>query len=157
MFHFTTYRCKIYFSDTVIMLSLRNILGTVLFKRNVIIIFSCCDLTVHSKQYHNHIENVISSLFICCCLSECWSIKLEYHSVMVLAEKSFDGCNSIVYFVITIKGTGKEPESLRWVAFSFSNLMAFFPPLALVSPCLSRQQSPEPFTSHVDIATQSLF
>ena len=46
--------------------------------------------------------------------------------MMVLAEKSFDGCNSIVYFVITIKGTGKEPKTLRWMAFSFSNLMAFF-------------------------------
>lgn len=46
--------------------------------------------------------------------------------MMVLAEKSFDGFNSIVYFVITIKGTGEEPKRLRWMAFSFSNLMAFF-------------------------------
>lgn len=45
--------------------------------------------------------------------------------MMLLAEKSFDGCNSIVYFVITIKGTGEEPKRLRWMAFSFSNLMAF--------------------------------
>lgn len=70
-------------------------------------------------------ENMIRSLFICCCLSEYWSIKLEYHSMMALAEKSFDGCNSIVYFVITIKGTGEEPKHLRWMTFSFSNLMAF--------------------------------
>lgn len=42
-----------------------------------------------------------------------------------MAEKSFDGCNSIVYFVITIKGTGEEPKRLRWMAFSFSNFMAF--------------------------------
>jgi len=45
--------------------------------------------------------------------------------MMVLAEKSFNGCNSIVYFVITIKGTGEEPKSLGWMAFSFFNLMAF--------------------------------
>jgi len=30
-----------------------------------------------------------------------------------------------MYIVIIIKGTGEEPRSLRWVAFSFSILMAF--------------------------------
>lgn len=55
--------------------------------------------------------------------------------MMVLAEKYFDGCNSIVYFVITIKGSGEEPKSLRWMAFSFSNLMAFSLLSALVCQC----------------------
>lgn len=138
---YSTYRVSlwIYRSDIIIMLSSCNMLRMIRFKYNVIIpvIFSHSDLSVHSKQYRNHIENVISSLFICCCLSGYWSIKLEYHSMMVRAEKSFDGCNSIVYFVITIKGTGEEPKHLRWMAFSFSNLMLFFFP---VSPCLSRQE-----------------
>lgn len=110
------------------MLSSCNMLRMIWFKYNAIItvIFSHSDLSVHSKQYNNHIENIIRFLFfICCCLSGHWSIKLEYHSMIALAEKQFDGCNSIVYFVITIKGTGEEPESLRWMAFSFSNLMAF--------------------------------
>lgn len=108
------------------MLSSCNMLRMILFKYNVIIsVISFFDLSGHSKQYHNHIEYIISFIFICCCLSGYWSIKLEYHSMMVLAEKSFDGCNSIVYFVITIKGTREEPKRLRWMAFSFSNLMAF--------------------------------
>lgn len=54
-----------YFFDVIIMLSSSNMLGMIRFKYNVIIpvIFSHSDLSVQSKQYHNHIENVISSLF----------------------------------------------------------------------------------------------
>lgn len=74
--------------------------------------------------------------------------------MMVLAEKSFDGCNSIVYFVITIKGTGEEPKRLRWMAFSFSNLMAFC--LLSVLVCQG-SNSLEEFTTHIATLTHSIF
>lgn len=45
--------------------------------------------------------------------------------MMLLVEESSDDCNSVAYFVITIKGTGEEPKSLRWMDFSFSNLIVF--------------------------------
>lgn len=45
--------------------------------------------------------------------------------MMLLAEESSDDCNSVAYFVITIKGTGEEPKSLRWMDFSFFNLIVF--------------------------------
>lgn len=57
--------------------------------------------------------------------------------MMALAEKSFDGCNSIVYFVITIKRYWERTkEFLDGWLFSFSNLMAFF----AISPGLSKQE-----------------
>lgn len=45
--------------------------------------------------------------------------------MMSLAEELSDCCNSVIYFIITLKGTGEEPESLRWMDFSFSNLIVF--------------------------------
>lgn len=46
--------------------------------------------------------------------------------MMLLAEELSDCCNSVIYFIIALKGTGEEPESLRWMDFSFSNLIVFF-------------------------------
>lgn len=71
---------------------------------------------------------------------------MEYHSSMTLFKKRMypinvcDGSNSIVYFVITIKGTGREPDHLRWMGFSFSNLMALSPLSVLVSQGLESQR-----------------
>lgn len=33
---------------------------------------------------------------------------------------------TVVYFLITIKGTEEEEKTLRWVNFSFSNLFVIF-------------------------------
>lgn len=46
--------------------------------------------------------------------------------MMSLAEELCDCCHSVIYFLIALKGTGEEPESLRWMDFSFSNLIVFF-------------------------------
>lgn len=46
-------------------------LRVILYEYNVITPFIPwhSDLDVHSKHYHIHIENIISSPFSCCCLS----------------------------------------------------------------------------------------
>lgn len=85
--------------------------------------------TVHSKQHGINTEKIISCLlcfFLHIYLSGHQRVKLEEQPIMFLAEKLAGGCNSVVYFVIALKGTGEEPKTLRWVDFSFSNLIVFF-------------------------------
>lgn len=75
--------------------------------------------------------------------------------MMVVEEKkSFDGRNSIVYFVITIKGTGEEPKHLRWMAFSFYNLMAFFLSCQTLSV---KGASLEEFRSNINTSAHIIF
>lgn len=56
--------------------------------------------------------------------------------MMSLAEELSDCCNSVIYFIIALKGTGEEPESLRWMDFSFSNLIVCFVSFYFIFLCI---------------------
>lgn len=99
----------------------------IVFKYNLIIaviLSQWYKSSLKTISYCDHIQNIRRYLFLLL------SFGVLEHKIGISFH---DGtCRKIIWwlqlnciFVITIKGTGEEPKRLRWIAFSFSNLMAF--------------------------------